>query len=169
MPIPEKITASKAVARNERFADELPLAGFARLQGLLAAYEGKISAELQAGRDDSDHPHLQGRLRGALQMVCHRCQKSFDWELDASLAIRLVNTEAEEAQALHESDPYLVENDRLFLREVIEDELLLALPMMPRCKSCENTAPPAPAKEPGTETRKENPFAALKRMKFDGR
>ena len=169
MPIPDKITASKAVARHERFAEEMPLAGFVRLQGLLASEAGVIAAEIEAGRDESDHPHLQGRLQGELQLICHRCLKAFGWKLDAPLAIRLVNTEAEEAQALHESDPYLVLDDRLPLREIVEDELLLALPMMPRCKSCENAAPPVPAKEPGKETRKENPFAALKRIKFDGR
>ncbi|MEK6805680.1 MAG: YceD family protein [Pseudomonadota bacterium] len=169
MTIPLKISASKAIARREHYEGSLPIAGFARLEGLLAADRGEISAKLEAGVDEAGLPHLRVGLTGVLRLVCQRCMKPFDWGLQASVGLRLVKTEAEEVQALHECEPYLVQDDQLPLCDIVEDELLLALPMMPRCKSCENKPSKAPPKEPVTETRRENPFAALKTLKFEGR
>ena len=169
MNLPLKVSASKAVAHRERFAGNLPLAGFQRLEGMLATEDGEIAVSLEASADEAGQSHLRGELTGALSLTCHRCLKPFDWELRVPMALRLVKTEAEETQAMHEYDPYLVQDDQLSLHEIVEDELLLALPMMPRCKSCENTASKAPPKEPQAKTGRENPFAALKKMKFDGR
>ncbi len=174
MAIPQKISASKALARRERYEGKLPLAGFTRLEGLLAADTGDIQVTLAASADEAGHAHLNGMLSGALRLNCLRCLKPFDWALHAPLGLRLVKTEAEEVQALHECEPYLVQDDELPLRDIVEDELLLALPMMPRCKSCENKPGKAPPKAPmpaevTQEGRRENPFAALKTLKFEGR
>ncbi len=169
MSLPLKISASRAVARRERYEGSLPVAGFARLEGLLLSDAGDIRVKLEAGADEAGLPHLRGELSGALRLVCQRCMKPFDWGLHAQIGLRLVKTEAEEVQALHECEPYLVQDDQLPLREIVEDELLLALPMMPRCKSCENKPGKPPAKEPAQEPRRENPFVALKTLKFEGR
>ncbi len=130
---------------------------------------GEVNVKLEAGSDEAGLPHLRGELSGALRLVCLRCTKPFDWQLHAPVGLRLVKTEAEEVQALHECEPYLVQDDQLPLRDLVEDELLLALPMMPRCKSCENKPSKAPPKAPEPEIRRENPFAALKTLKFEGR
>ena len=48
-------------------------------------------------------------------------------------ALRLVNSESDEQAVLEQDDPYLVQDDQLPLRDLVEDEVLLALPMLPRC------------------------------------
>src|SRR3546814_8193390 len=85
-----------------------------------------------------------------------------DWSSDVCssdlIDLRLVETEEEEQAVLHEADPYLVQDDRLPLREIVEDEILLALPMLPRCESCENVvqASPQPKAEDETVRREVN-------------
>src|SRR3546814_6525071 len=82
------------------------------------------------------------------------------WPLQIDIDLRLVETEEEEQAVLHEADPYLVQDDRLPLREIVEDEILLALPMLPRCESCENVvqASPQPKAEDETVRREVNPL-----------
>jgi uncharacterized protein len=79
-----------------------------------------------------------------------------------------VFSEAEERSALADAEPLLVEDDRLPLRQIVEEEVLLALPMLPRCESCENVVNQALASSQGREQEapapRDNPFAALKRQ-----
>jgi uncharacterized protein len=47
-----------------------------------------------------------------------------------------VHSEAEERRLLHDCEPLLVEDDTVPLHEVVEEEVLLAIPIAPRCSTC---------------------------------
>ena len=163
MSIPATIQASVAVARGSRYEGELPIKLLPRLAEQVQATGASLKVELKAGRE-TGYWGIQGGIRGTLALVCQRCEKPFDWQLDADVNLRLVRNEAEEKEFLQDSDPYVVQDDDVLpLRELVEDEVLLALPMLPRCESCENSvqqAAPETARKP--EPARENPFAALK-------
>ena len=127
-----------------------------------------MQVDLQADRR-SGWPRLHGRIAGPLMLECRRCGAAFAHELDLAVDLRLVFGEAEERAALADAEPLLIEDDRLLLRQIVEDEVLLALPMLPRCQSCENvvnepaaTAVRSPEQE--APVPRNNPFAALKRQ-----
>lgn len=170
MAIPAKLQASAAVAHGDRHEGELALKILPRLAAVLAGSEGRLKVELQA-TDEPGYPVLRGTIEGHLPMTCKRCGQTFAWPLHTTTNLRLVRSEAEEKSALHTSEPYLVEHDSLPLREIVEEEVLLALPMLPRCESCENAvratpeaeqAPAAQDHEPRRDPSKDGPFAALK-------
>lgn len=165
MSIPASIQVSAAVARRSRYEGELPLKLLPRVAELAAAPGEPLKVELEAGREIG-FPGLKGSIRGTLHLQCQRCEKSFAWELETEVDLRLVSSEEEEKEALGASDPYLVQDDTLHLRELVEDEVLLALPMLVRCESCENSGPEryetGPEQARQEEPVKVNPFAALK-------
>lgn len=161
MSIPASVPASAAVARNLRYEGQLPLKLLPRLAQLVDAGSEAVSVELLTGRD-AGYPGLQGSIRGVLVIVCQRCDRPFRWTLEARLNLRLVSSEPEEREAMHDCEPYLVQDDTLPLREMVEDEILLALPMLARCESCENSVKAAPAPARRNEPKRDNPFAALK-------
>lgn len=165
MGIPTKLRVSSAATQAERFDGELPLKALPRLAELLADAGGKLEVSLQAS---SLHGHvaLQGTIGGVLPLACKRCGKSYGWPLHAEVDWRLVADEASEKALMQECEPLFVENDELPLREAIEDEVLLSLPMLPRCESCENivSSQPEAAAQVEEEPRRENPFAALKKQ-----
>lgn len=164
MGIPFKIHAAHALAHGEQYDSEIAVKLLPRLAQVLAGPAGKLQVKLEATRAPG-YPTLRGRVQGPLPLDCQRCGQRFDWPLDLALNLRLVSSDAEERNALHDSDPYRVENDELPLHQIVEDEVLLALPMMPRCAACEN-APRPPAEAVKTEAPRgaENPFAALKKQ-----
>jgi uncharacterized protein len=162
MGIPQAVSASKAIAQAERYSGELALKDLKRLAESTAG-RGRLHAEWQAGKDNAGQPQLRGRIEGAIDLQCHRCLKRFEWPVAIDAALQLVGSETEAAHVLQDADPYEVQDDTLPLREITEDEVLLALPLMPRCKTCENAAVPSVPREEPTGP---NPFAALKKLKF---
>ena len=89
--------------------------------------------DLEAAKDRSGAVWLSGAIRGELSLTCQRGLHPFAWTCDLKPQLRLVASEAEEERVLKDCEPYLVQDDVLPLRELVEDEVLLALPMMPRC------------------------------------
>lgn len=163
MSIPATVQASAAVARNTRYEGQLPIKLMPRLAQAIAQGSEPVEVELQAGRD-AGYPGVQGHIHGSLRLVCQRCEGTFQWSLETEFKLRLVTSELEERETLHDCDPYLVQDDTLPLRELVEEEILLALPMLARCESCENSVKAAPAPARQEAPVRENPFAALKKQ-----
>lgn len=166
MSIPQKILASVAVAQSQRYTGELPVKDLPRLVQALADDAGSLQVEIVATRV-SRRAAMVGNIQGSVNLQCQRCDQPYVYALKAAVDLRLVSSEEEEKQLLKDCEPYWVHDDNLLLHELIEDEALLALPMLPRCNSCENSVQAAPMKpERDEHSDRENPFAALKKLKF---
>jgi uncharacterized protein len=166
MPIPQKIQASVAVAQSQRYMGELLVKELPRLVEALADDSGSLQVEIVATRVSS-RAAMVGNIQGQVNLQCQRCDQSYGFLLKTAVDLRLVSSDEEEKQLLKDCEPYWVHDDKLLLHEMIEDETLLALPMLPRCDSCENSvhAAPLPA-ERDEHSDRENPFAVLKKLKF---
>jgi len=104
--------------------------------------------------------HLQGRAEVVLQ--CQRCLQGVTTPLEIERRFRFVRTEAEAARLDEESeDDVLVLPQRLDVLELLEDEFILSLPIVPRHDVC-----PAPLRLIDAEDTQQadsapHPFAAL--------
>lgn len=165
MPIPLKIRVSTAVVRREHYVGDLALSTLPKLSGLLADDASVMQVDLLACKI-MGLPALTGVMEGALHLECRRCDRPYQTALRHELDLRLVSSEEEEQRLMQDCEPYWVQDDELALRDLLEDELLLALPMLPRCDSCENIVNGAEKSAPTQEPRRENPFAALKKLKL---
>ncbi|MDO9461549.1 MAG: DUF177 domain-containing protein [Alphaproteobacteria bacterium] len=112
--------------------------------------------------------HLEAGTPVALE--CQRCLQPVRLALQVTRSFRFVADEDEAARLDEESedDDVLVLPRRLDLLELIEDELILALPLVPRHDDC--TAP-ASAGEPAqvADDKAPHPFAALAALRRPGR
>ena len=102
-----------------------------------------------------------------LPVVCQRCLTPVIEPLDVDRWFRFV---ADEAAALAEDDDceedLLALEPRPDLLDVLEDELLMALPLVPMHDTCPIDAPAlAPASEPEQASERPHPFAALAGLK----
>jgi len=138
--LPNYAPAATAIQRGAQFNGAILVERLPRLVASLASAAGTLDVRLQAGNEMAPPPFLRGEIRGELQLICQRCLEIFNWPLQAKVDLRLVRSEAEEARWLQDHEPYLIEDDRLPLHEMVEDEVLLALPLSPRCAAC--TLPP---------------------------
>ncbi len=104
-------------------------------------------------------------------LTCQRCLQPFQVPLVLDRRLRFVRGEAAaEALDAEIEDDVLALSRSLNLRELVEDELLLALPLVPRHESCPaplamaSEAEPLPDEAPGAPDRP-NPFAILQSLK----
>ena len=163
MSIPAQVSASRALAREERYAGPLDPAGLERL----AEFEPQaLSADLQVRVDVGRQGWLEGEVTGRLHLECRVCGERFAWTLKAPVRLALAMSEEDEERLMDQGEPVLVRDDRLPLHQIVEDEVLLALPMMPRCPTCENARrPEGDDTDPGTGNAP-GPLAALKKLKL---
>jgi uncharacterized protein len=110
--------------------------------------------------------HLKARV--PVWLTCQRCLQPFTEPLDVDRRLRFVRGEAAaEALDAEIEDDVLALSKSLDLRELVEDELLLALPIVPRHGVCPQPLPVPLGEAPASdaEPERENPFAALQRLK----
>lgn len=116
------------------------------------------SQRRRAGVDPQTWLTLQARAE--LALVCQRCLQPVRLPVEVDNRIRFVRGESEAAELDAESEhDVLAADGAVDLRELIEDEMLMALPYVPRHEHCPQPAADAVA-EPLAATHR--PFEALK-------
>jgi uncharacterized protein len=168
--------AALAAARGE-LAGEWPLAALDRLAGsVLGTVPEDSPIHWQAEGDQrpvtGGEPEIWLHLtaQACVNMRCQRCLGALAVPLDLDRWVRFVR-DAEQAEALDaELEDDVLELQRYMdLRELVEDELLLALPLVPRHEACPQPLPlghsadAAPPAEAAPE--RPHPFAALAQLK----
>ena len=112
--------------------------------------------------------HLQAET--AVHLQCQRCLQTLSETLVVDRQFRFV-TDAEEAERLDEEleDDVMVVSRALDLLGLLEDELILELPLVPRHEVCPEALPMSVADEGADETEAApNPFAALAALRKPG-
>jgi uncharacterized protein len=160
--LPERVEASRMVQARRTFHGKLPLASFTRLRASLAAVEGEADYELEFGKDELGVAYLAVRVDAELPLTCQRTLEVFRQPVHIDQRLGLIDDESEEAALPPGYDPLLVPDGAVDLAGVIEDELILALPVVP-------LKPGAPVEwqdeAPEEEEPEPNPFAALESLK----
>lgn len=110
--------------------------------------------------------HLRASAR--LALVCQRCLGPVDTQIESRRSFLFVAGEDVAAQLDADSEDDVMALTRsLDLRDLVEDELLLALPLVPRHELCPEPLPvPDDVHEAADE--RPNPFAALAALKRGG-
>lgn len=166
--LPESVDAWRMVSARRSFQGVLPVAALRRLGEALAGSEGTAQYELDFGRDDLGTAYLDVRVQAPLTLICQRTLEPFVFPVTLDSRLGLIRTEREESALPPGVEPLLVADDgKLSLADVIEDELLLALPLVPINPDSvlpEEVVAPEPEASSG-EGRSDNPFAILRELK----
>jgi uncharacterized protein len=134
-----------------------PLADFPRLRDVLASEAGEVAYEVSGVRDERGRPALRLKVRGTLLLRCQRCLEpmALDVQTDETLVLAATLAEIHDEPADAHGPDRVVAGKEMALRELIEDELILALPYAPRHETCT-------ASRAGERDGKILPFAGLR-------
>lgn len=168
--LPDVIDAWRAVAAQRQFRGELPLESMPRLAECLAGSEGVVRYVLEFGRDALGVAFVALQAESSLPLVCQRTLEVFDYPVALSMRLGIISREQEEAAMPPGYEPLMTTTGEIHPIEVIEDELILALPSVPvkpdvageAPGSWTALAPDADEDEPKAEG---SPFASLAKLK----
>lgn len=172
---PARLDVSALAAAGASHSGQVPLSSLERLTQSADASAGLGAREVhwsvqgerrtRTGSEPETWMHLQAWV--TLPLTCQRCLQPVDRELEVDTRLRFVHGEAEAARLDAEIEEDVLPLARhIDLTELIEDELLLALPLVPMHDACpapllaETPAEAAESKEASV-----HPFAALQSLK----
>lgn len=137
---PFVIDAFEFCRLKERREGERPVAEFARLSEELANTSGTVSWVVQGGMHAMGHPQLIVSVTATVQLMCQRCLTSFPFSVDSESVLVVAKSEeaADEIDGMLADDTIdvIVGTKAMSVVDLIEDDLLLAIPLSPKHDVC---------------------------------
>jgi uncharacterized protein len=153
------IDAFEFARTASRLSGEWPIADFPRLQGILHSAEGALPYTLDGVPQEQGRPALRLRVGGTLQLTCQRCLGPLEHRLDAGATLLLFASESDVAAVPVDAEgpDCIVAAKDMPVRDLIEEEVLLAIPYSPHHEWCQPRTREDTAARPG-------PFADLRAL-----
>jgi len=146
-----------------------------RLISVLTSYESDVFVDVTFSVDTNRVTQMSGQVKTEAKLICQRCMEEMDLPIVLDVQLAFVRTEAEMERLSDDYEVSLIEDVPVMLSDIVEDEILLALPPIP--KHLEGTCHPVnmaegwdsqQANETNTENvKQENPFEILAKLKID--
>ncbi len=150
------------------FSGTIPLARMKRLTPLLAKPGGEASFVAAFKTDLDKRVIIELQVNAALALVCQASLEVYDEQVERTSVLAVIEHGSGQEDLPDNYDPVETENGRLAIASLVEDELLLGLPQIPRKPGLEPVEystggqvqedPDSPAGD------RKNPFAALQDM-----
>jgi uncharacterized protein len=130
-----------------------PLSELPRLKDLLADARGSVKARFAFSKLAAGRMGATVAVQATPSLVCQRCLQAFELPVSGDSEIEFATSAEAPAESLREI--YLIDEGSVSLRELAEEELLLALPVIASC-----SAPETCGRAPTADVR-QRPFAVL--------
>ena len=168
---PDWINPWTAAQGRRQFSGTVPVARMRRLAPLLEADDGEAAFEARFELDEDRRPVIRLKVQAILPLLCQASLEPYDQPVERDSALAVVESEAEISLLAPDNDPVQADNGRVALAALVEDELLLGLPQVPRNPDIsavtyetgemkgQNEDPPATDTSASAE--RANPFAVL--------
>lgn len=163
-----------ALARQGRTIEgKVPLAALARVVPLLQSVSGDVEFSLHFDTDEAGLPRIRGRVNTTLVLQCQRCMEDMKYPVSVKTRLGIVASK-EAAEHLPENyEPLVVTEEETSIVSLLEDELILALPIVAMHKIEDCPQGDAYTKDMDHEKEaekdanaiRENPFAVLAQLK----
>lgn len=163
---PEFIDPFSLAMSGRTIEHTLPLDGFERVTEMLLDKSGSVDIKVVFGVDESDVSYLEGVVSADIKLPCQRCMEPMSVPISSSFVMALVRNEDESSALPERYEPLLVDDKSFSLLDFIEDELILAVPVVvthPR-DECSASRYLQDSNVLEEKTR-ENPFQVLEQLK----
>lgn len=124
------------VARGASLDVSIPVSSLARLAELApqgaAVGTARLNADLGFKAGAEGYPQLHLRVAGTVPVVCQRCLGLLEWPVSIDVLLTMVRNDQEAAVLADPFDTVLLADGELEPEQVVEDEVLAALPLAPK-------------------------------------
>ena len=163
--LPRTIDLAKFTEQRGHLEGVLVLADMPRLWEICSDKQnvGEAKVTVEGGIDQQGLQYLKGRIIADVPLQCQRCLQTMICHLDIRFLVSPVHDDREAAQLPKTYEALYLAQAEVDLLTIIEDELLLALPLAPRhpAKECKGKTFQDVQKE-----ERPHPFAKLAELKL---
>lgn len=174
---PTQIEPFKWAEQGFKWVGQVPLTRFSRIAHEAIAPIDSLLVQVDCRLSMDEYHHvawLDGELSTDVSMTCQRCLEPVDVALNTSVHLALLMNSALIDRLDEDADYVLLSEEQVVhgtndpdhaidLLELLEDELLLSVPISLRHESCEHKHQPAVEVE--EEVKRDNPFDVLAGLK----
>lgn len=158
------------LARGEAELEfDVPLAELPRLKARIAGIGGSVHGTARFGQQ-SGFAVADLVFAGKATLQCQRCMQAMELPIEGTTHVALIFAEADAAEVPDELEPVLAREGRTSAGELVEEELLLALPIVPLHEDPRECAVPPAAPlvtEEAAEHVSQRPFEGLAELLRD--
>ena len=167
--LPELIDPLLFADRRSILAGALKISALERLSDIVADNDGDVGIEMQFARKGK-RAMISGTIKAALVLKCQSCMQDLPWPIELNFNLGVVSSLQEAEQLEIDCEPLLFDGEKISLNELIEDEILLALPDYP--KHGFDCIPQRSSKDAdfdnNVQAETNNPFSVLAKLKKTG-
>lgn len=160
--LPDFIDPVSFADKSRTVVGELDFSRLDKLSDLVVDNSGRVRFELRFGKSGRI-AGATGTLEAVMNLQCQRCLGELPWHVQADINVGFVKS-VDEASLLPENvEPIMMDAEgHVSLVDVVQDEMLLAIPVVPRHENCGSGVAVA---KPKPEPDRPNPFAVLNQFK----
>lgn len=170
--LPRQIDPHRLAEKGKNLQGEIAVTDLVRLSKAVVLRSTLVPVTLEFVRELDGSHTISGSASAEVELTCQRCMESKSVKLKTEFRLAVVNSDEEAMHLREELDPVICSSgERLDLNTLVEDELLLALPIVvfhENEKDCVSSGYLASVSDqPYEEDSSSNPFAVLKKLKKD--
>lgn len=163
--IPRTVDARKLAQKDAVIEGNVIISSLDRLSELAHNQSDAIAVAFAFDIDDHGYIVIQGKIKSEIALTCQRCLEPVALPIDMSVNVAVVRNQDAAKQLPKSLDPWIVESESADLFELIEEEILLEVPIAPFHEhQCIPENLFSSGDEP-KETPKSNPFSVLEQLK----
>jgi uncharacterized protein len=149
---------------------DIPLEKCLRVLDALASEQGHCHVRLEFDIDPQRIRYIRGQLKGLFQVSCQRCMQPMSFEVDSEFLLAIASSDEAAANLPKQYEPLIVEDEKLELLPMVEDEVVLTLPIASyhdagECSVTSEMLVSGDVGDAQPETKPENPFSVLQQLK----
>ncbi|RYU63178.1 metal-binding protein [Methylolobus aquaticus] len=158
--LPDIIDPVDFAEKGRVVSGAIPLGAMERLRDQMVATSGEVRFRLEFGKEGVV-VGARGRVEAEVVLQCQSCLGDLAYAIDREVALGFVGS-IEQADRLPEPfEPVILDEPRVLrVAEIVEDEILLSIPQVPRHEVCETVGQEAVAAGADGNVRR-RPFADL--------
>ncbi|MGY8872936.1 MAG: YceD family protein [Pseudomonadales bacterium] len=164
--LPKIVDPRKLAEREVRITGQASVKEMPRVRSYLCEDGDVIDVNLLFSLDERRIRIITGDAKGRVHMTCQRCLEAVQVDVQADFNLAIAFNEERAKQLPRYYDPLIVEDEEIELLQVIEEELILSLPLVPYHTDCSiqtQFGDADMAEKP--ENEKPNPFKVLAQLK----
>jgi uncharacterized protein len=147
---------------------QIPLTKLSRLTDVLLTDHGQVEINLSFGKEGR-WSIVTGDIKAVLSLECRTCLEALTLPLEVKVNLAVVKSLEQVEHLAGKYEPLMLKDEKIPLHELVEDELLLALPAFPRhehdCVPHQQSSGIKPASVDDKQIQSNNPFSVLAQLK----